>query len=660
MQNGPPIKYELKKHDGPGRLVQYTRIRDSARFIGPLLLELTNIPAVHLSARSGNQMPPPAKPGTEKNTLFLGHLPDLPSFSGVKTGTDLLQLFRSGYAEYIGANGIDIVAFPVDKATKFRQIIQYPSFVQGVIAELPEVFWASPLAEDDSLDQWRQRPQVFVLGDLSFLWDFPRSIWGYLHKVKTFAPDALLYVPAVPPLYVPTLAYLGVDLFDTIYASYMARQNIYATWWGDLRNESKAFGDALPCECIGCRASAIPLDQQNLLEHNLAFMTQMIHATKSAISNSNLRSLVKQTSKSSPAIAGVLRWADMDEHFLPKFVNIDQAEQLLVTDGTDYIRPEIRDYKRRLASLTLYDQIYGVLVFPCSAKKPYSQSESHRKFTAVVKEVLKGSRFGFDEWMITSPMGVVPRSIEETYPAGFYDITVTGHWTEEEYRILHDLMAVLLDKVSGMLPVIVHLPENERELVRRISLDLGREFVFSSFSGSATSQPALQALRDVLISQVSLHSEWLPVPKQLWLSRRFRAIAEYQYGSEVGRALFPDGTKFLLRSMMEVAEDNREQLAALSRDSGLLSLTLEGARRISSAIEGHRVVFDGTIISGSALYCTGIADASTDILPGDDVFVVNRAGEFLGFGKTQLTGMELRTLKHGIGVTMKKKVKTGS
>ena len=41
--------------------------------------------------------------------------------------------------------------------------------------------------------------------------------------------------------------------------------------------------------------------------------------------------------------------------------------------------------------------------------------------------------------MVTSPLGLVPRDLEEVWPAGHYDIPVTGDWTQDEVnRVQND------------------------------------------------------------------------------------------------------------------------------------------------------------------------------------------------------------------------------
>ena len=36
--------------------------------------------------------------------------------------------------------------------------------------------------------------------------------------------------------------------------------------------------------------------------------------------------------------------------------------------------------------------------------------------------------------MVTSPLGLVPRSLEDFWPAAHYDIPVTGDWDSDEIR----------------------------------------------------------------------------------------------------------------------------------------------------------------------------------------------------------------------------------
>ena len=234
---------------------------------------------------------------------------------------------------------------------------------------------------------------------------------------------------------------------------------------------------------------------------------------------------------------------------------------------------------------------------------------------------------------------------------------MTGHLAEEEYQSLKFALSNLIQKLVPECPIIAYLPSPDKELVQRISREINRDINFVSFSESSTADNSIEKFIEVLQKFKQTLPKLQSVSKQEWLLYRFRAIANYQFGYGAGEILFPEGTQFKFKSFNEVAEYNQKQLASLARGSGLLTLTLEGAIQLIEKFTGNRVIFDGNEIIGSALYCSGISDASPEIKPGDDVFVFNQEGKFLGIGKTNLTGCELKDLKYGLGVTLRKKIK---
>ena len=67
-----------------------------------------------------------------------------------------------------------------------------------------------------------------------------------------------------------------------------------------------------------------------------------------------------------------------------------------------------------------------LILLPCSARKPYSSSRSHKAFRRAI------NHSSAHEVVVTSPLGLVPRDLEEVWPAGHYDIPVTGDWTLDE------------------------------------------------------------------------------------------------------------------------------------------------------------------------------------------------------------------------------------
>ena len=47
---------------------------------------------------------------------------------------------------------------------------------------------------------------------------------------------------------------------------------------------------------------------------------------------------------------------------------------------------------------------------------------------------------------MTSPLGLVPRDLEEVWPAGHYDIPVTGDWTLDEMKRVTDMLDSLIER----------------------------------------------------------------------------------------------------------------------------------------------------------------------------------------------------------------------
>ncbi|MBR2809274.1 MAG: DUF5591 domain-containing protein [Erysipelotrichaceae bacterium] len=74
-----------------------------------------------------------------------------------------------------------------------------------------------------------------------------------------------------------------------------------------------------------------------------------------------------------------------------------------------------------------------VVLLPCSMKKPYSNSKSHQKFRKLTRS--------YQELIVTSPFGICPRELENTFPIQSYDVSTTGKWSEDEIEETGKLIA---------------------------------------------------------------------------------------------------------------------------------------------------------------------------------------------------------------------------
>src|SRR5438094_9701488 len=103
-------------------------------------------------------------------------------------------------------------------------------------------------------------------------------------------------------------------------------------------------------------------------------------------------------------------------------------------------RPEIVRFRRRIRERYRKPPSARVLLLlPCSARKPYSASRSHRRFREAIQACRNPSVV--HEVIVTSPLGLIPRELERFYPAGAYDIPVTGDWSRDHAAIVAEARA---------------------------------------------------------------------------------------------------------------------------------------------------------------------------------------------------------------------------
>jgi len=81
-----------------------------------------------------------------------------------------------------------------------------------------------------------------------------------------------------------------------------------------------------------------------------------------------------------------------------------------------------------------------LVLLPCSARKPYRLSKSHGRFIRAI------GTSACHEVMVTSPLGLVPRDLEEVWPAAHYDLPVTGDWSSDEEERIRRMFQRLVDR----------------------------------------------------------------------------------------------------------------------------------------------------------------------------------------------------------------------
>lgn len=147
--------------------------------------------------------------------------------------------------------------------------------------------------------------------------------------------------------------------------------------------------------------------------------------------------------------------------------------------------------------------------------------------------------------------------------------------------------------------------------------------------------------------------------------RMLRVIADYQFGRRVGRALFPDSCKFILSSTGRVRQvvDGGVRIATLKPDSGLLTLSIEGARRVKEALPFPKmrvVVMDEVsefIAKGKSVFAKHVVQVDEEIRANDEVVVVNTKDELLATGRAVLSAFEMLEMERGMAVKVRQGVR---
>jgi len=465
--------------------------------------------------------------------------------------------------------------------------------------------------------------EVVALANARAYVDNPFTMAKALTTARTnVGPERLLYLPGCGlPQEIALLAYCGVDIFDDAAAVLAARQGSYLTPEGALPDPGET----------------------DLVAHARAEVQREIKRVHLAINAGKLRELVEQRCGATPTLAAHLRRLDKEAYdFFDARAPSIRPGRLYATSKGSLERPEVERFRRRLASRYRKPSSARILVLlPCSAKKPYSESKTHRILGSALERVR--NRFAIHEVVLTSPLGVVPRELERCYPAAHYDLPVTGHWDEDEKLMIRDALAALVS-TSRYDAIVVHLDEVEVEIAAP---------VLGDFHYTVEKDPLSHESLDNLAAMLNKLGD--AVPRVGWVQRALddlSSLARFQFG-EPGHVLV-EGADIKGRApfLRLVDHDSGLQLAMLVPDRGYLSLAPEGGKRLLEA-GGPKVEIDDFRPKGT-VFAVGVRSGDVGIVPEDDV-ILTHDGEFRGVGRALAPGVDMARMKKGPCVAVRHK-----
>jgi archaeosine synthase len=448
----------------------------------------------------------------------------------------------------------------------------------------------------------KTREGVFVLGNAVEMLRHPLDFVKRVIAVKSrMSPHGLIYTPGIAtPSNLSVLIYSGVDLMDSLRVIMESRYGRFHTERGSMPLEEAG---RKMCHCPACGDG---ISRKNLLDHNSHTMMKELQVCRTAIEHGNLRELVENRMLSSPWCVSVIRHLDRRFHdAVEPSVSITGGGVLALSNASLY-RPDVVRFRRRISERYSKPQSASVLLLiPCSARKPYSLSKSHRIFKRAVRTT--ENRHTIHEVIVTSPLGLVPRELELFHPAQDYDIPVTGDWSEEEKNLVCSELGAFLEH-NEYTHIVAHLGVEKEFLA-----DVLAEATFTC-ADSPTSDSSTKTLGRVL-SEVS--ADLPKVSGKARYIQDIRNLGVFQFG-DAGSDLVRDCEIKGRYPNVRIMRD--KHLATLVPSKGLFSLTLAGgnvlARRRAYFVETEDFRPEGNI------FAVGVIDADPNIREGDDVVVV--------------------------------------
>jgi archaeosine synthase len=471
---------------------------------------------------------------------------------------------------------------------------------------------------------------AYVVSDVQGFLGHGRGFKDALLRVKDAIPeDAAVYCSgAATPRNVAVLAYAGVDLFDADRAVTLGTQGRYLTTDENTHLDDL---DELPCACEACRQPRSEFDRQDCVDHNVAVLEGELARVRQRIRDGRLRDYVEGQARQDQWLTALMRELDQQYGYLEARTPIYRPANMDATTEDTLNRVEIQRFAQRVTERYRNRFERPLVLVPCSATKPYSESQSHFQFRNAIS--YRGHLAS-----ITSPIGVVPQELELTYPAQHYDTVVTGEWTAGEIEFVAEVLTRYLDR-NDYPRVVAHVPDDYRPIVERAMdahPDLDVEYTVADHPTTDESLAALDAALDGERAYGKRERQHNTV----------KAIADYQFGPDAGDDLFGDFAVTSRHPKLQVrttespdAGDDQNaapQLATMVPNYGTLSFTLRGARRwLESPVPTKRVEIDAFVPHGSVL-APGVVDADSDIREGDEV-VIEGPNAF-AVGRAQLHG----------------------
>jgi archaeosine synthase len=404
----------------------------------------------------------------------------------------------------------------------------------------------------------------------------------------------------------------------------------------------------IPCYCPICQKNNgnPELYQLNdILFHNYFMLENELNLINQAIEQKTLRNYINLRISNNPHLTSIIRLFEMDKnHILENYTPRYKPSIIQATGIEDFHRPEIKRFQKQMCTkYTKPENTNVLLLLPCSAKKPYSFSKSHKNYLKVIQSV--PNHHCIHELIITSPLGIVPRELELMYPASSYEIPVTGHWFEDEKQMIKSLIELYLNR-NQYDKIIVHLPDP-------LNTFLMNNFQSMISTGATTSPTSKESIEKLLTTLKNETTDIEQISPSIRIKDNIFSIVAFQFSIDIASDLL---NRTIIKGkypFLKIFDKKNKQLGMLTEPRGMISLTLEGADRVKTHRMFYVNISNEFTLKGS-VFAPGVLNADPRIRKGDEVLVFQN-DQLLAVGVAQMSGSEMGQRVSGKAVDVRHK-----
>ena len=519
------------------------------------------------------------------------------------------------------------LCFPFDSLDRWEMdegLILPPSLVEsdsgefGDGIELLPISWNS-LHHDERITAIDFQPSMVVLTDSPQLANLPGMLERALLTIRTKFPASLVWTPGIAgPDNCALLSWMGVDVFDLSRSRHASSLGVLLTGTGPRHPEETSGEDSS-------------------MKSQCEYWMHAISQTRAAIRNGSLRELAERSSTSSPRSVEHLRWHDRlsceisnDLGILPISENIGGKLRCYSFESRN--DPVVKDWRTRVAEKHMppEHQRNVMVLLPCSAKKPYKLSQSHSRFRRSLRSPF------VHEVMVTAPLGLVPRELEEIWPAAHYDIPVTGDWDSDELDSIRYMVSRLVERV-GYSSIVNH---------SGVDFEIeGIEVVDTRAGETAGSKSALSRLQNEV--EIALENtgliEFPERPRMMTL----KSISRFLLDSDS----WLDGSEIRGRPPILTIFSNGVQIAKWNPRRGMFSFSKSSLELLDELGVLKRIVLNDEVSWSGDIFPSYIDSFDPMIRAGEELLVFQKS-RLVGSARSVAPGWEW---PHGPGKLAKAK-----